>query len=312
MTMRGWSVVCVMSAVLSSACAHTGPAPAAPAPAPAPTAAEACAALEEAPPPASCEGLPADHGLSPTHPLEWALLATRPGLTKTLVCADGTKPELGNAKGSLIAPHPRSSSPRGGFATRFETDDAEFLDTWTVACGDTRYSLVTNAYRCGSPCPPRGLARVPREVVKLLDEGWELLEKNQAGRARVSFAKAVERAPELERPLSALATATARDGAVGEARALYAKLRQKNPREVWYELAEAMMRAQDGDPPALRAKLDELQARLPASHELRGVVLCHKAHLLHRDEATRAEAFPLADEACAAGEKACCELAKKR
>lgn len=309
-TRRWWKAQVV--GLLSSACAHVAaPAPAAAPAAPAP-AVDACAALLDAPAASTCSALPADHGLSTAHPLEWAMQATRVGLSKQLVCPDGTRPSLGNEKGSLIAPHPRSTAPRGGFATQLEPGgDAEFLDTWTLSCGDAKFSLVTNAYRCGSPCPPRGLARVPREVVTLLDEGWAFLEKQQPGRARTTFARAVELAPTLEAPVAALATATARDGAFGQARALYKELQHKNPREPWYELAGAMMSAQEGDLPALRAKLDELQTRLPSGHALRGVVLCHKAHLLHRDEATRAEALPLAREACAAGERPCCELAKQ-
>ena len=275
--------------------------------APPPKPLDACAAVMVAPSPESCAGVSAEHGLDLEHPLEWALLGTFPGLRRELVCPDGTDVVLGNQKGSNIAPEPRSKSPRGGFAAMLgeRGNDVEFLDSWQVTCGAQTFHLVTNSYRCGDPCPPRGLARVPAPVIAALDRGDRALREDRIDEARKAFAEAAKLAPGLERVQEWVALSAARDGAYDEAHAAYMALRRIAPHEPLYELLDATNTAKQGDSGPLRAKVDELLARLPPSHRLRPQLLCNKASLIFEEQPAKSE--ELAKESCDAGFKPCCE-----
>jgi hypothetical protein len=275
--------------------------------APPPKPVDACAAVMVAPSLASCAGVSAEHGIDFAHPLEWALIGTFPGLRRELVCPDGTDVVLGDRKGSSVAPQPRSKSQRGGFALRLgeSGNDVEFLDSWEVTCGAQTFHLVTNPYRCGDPCPPRGLARVPAPVTAALDRGEKALNEDRVDEARKAFADAAKLAPGLEKVQRAVAFGAARDGAYDDAHVAYAALRKIAPNEPYYELADTAVTARQGDSGPLRAKVDELLARLPSTHELRPQLLCRKAELVFKEDPKKAEEF--AKESCAGGFKPCCD-----
>ena len=266
----------------------------------------ACKALEVAPPEEVCAALPEGYGVQAELPLEWALLGTRRGLPHHLVCASGAEIELGSTKGSRAIAVP-STAPRGGFAAVFGGSNRDTLDSWEVTCpGTSPLIVVSNPYRCGNPCPPRALRRVPAGALEAIAAGSALVEEKRWAEARERFEAALTFAPNLERARSWVGTISLVLKDAPTAIAAFEACLALQPDNPYYALHLAMAQKLAGEEAPLHATVEDLLKRLPESHSLRPELLCRKARRLAELKSPEAQA--LAQQACEAGRKQCCDF----
>ncbi|MBI4511152.1 MAG: hypothetical protein HY698_16085 [Deltaproteobacteria bacterium] len=256
------------------------------------------------------ETVPEGYGMTKDMPLEWGLEAASRGVLwmNRLACENGGKPEthregnVGPASVTSISPR----SPMTGMAGA-RVPDIDIVDAWQVRCpGREPFTLYTNMYRCGNPCPPFKMRLIPARAKKLHEASVRALEEKRFEDALAHAQEALRLAPGVETYLAWLGAVYFVFDRPEDALPLLEAARAIDPRSPLHRLHIGAVHDELGHLVEYAGILDELLQELPPDHALVPELKCRKAGVLKR-AGKPDEAIALAADACGAGFNRCCE-----
>lgn len=245
---------------------------------------------------------PAGYGLSDEQPAEWGFGAgTRTLWFGRLMCQGGAMPHVHRAGNAGRAPVDSDSPP-----SETGTGTLDVLDKWEITCpGQARPTVVYhNMYRCGSPCPPKGLTLLGGEAFRAYVASQRAVEAKEPARALELARRAHELAPDFELTIIWRAMQEAEAGHTARALKLYERADPYNPEDHFVPLQKAELLVAASRFDEALPLLDGLLERLPREDKNHARALCLKAGALFSTDTERAR--ELSAEACEAGETMCC------
>ena len=249
-----------------------------------------------------CQALPAGYGELATMPLEWGAGASsgRSLWFGRMTCASGGSPRVERL--DMVGPAPRTpTSPKSPLMV----EALDIVERWQITCpGQAPRVVYHNLYRCGSPCPPRGLELLPAQP---FGDYLESLRAHRARRMDEAYklaSRAHHGAPTAALFMVWLAALSNEQGKHEQALSLYELALERHMEDDELELRRAETLLMLERPQQAQLELARVIARWPVAHPLMGYALCLRSTaLMTLDEA---QSVALARQSCALGESICC------